>query len=589
MKQFFKFMFASMLGTILVFVLASLAFFTFLILLVSGLQKEKTESISPNTVLEIKLDSPLPDRTIWEPFSGFRFNFKINKQLGLNTVIANIRKAKSDNNIKGIYLDLNDFSAGGLATIEAVRRELVEFKKSKKFIIAYGNMISQGAYYLATVADRIYMPPAGSLDFKGISAELTFFKNTLDKLEIEPQIFHYGKYKSAIEPFKFDKMSDANRQATSALLNSVYINMLNNINLSRHLSFDSLKNAADKFLIQFPEDAKKYRFVDSLIYFDQVLDELKIKSGVDKDKKLRRISIQEYTDVKPSQSGSSSNKIAVIYANGEIRNTDGDESTIGSDNITEAIRKARNDQSVKAIVMRVNSPGGDALIADIIWREVEVARQKKPFIISMGNYAASGGYYISCAADSIVAEPTTITGSIGVFGIIPNMQAFFKNKLGVTFDRVNTGKYSDLGSITRPLTADEKQFVQKEIDHIYEIFVNKVAQGRKKTFEQIHQIAQGRVWTGLQAKELGLVDVIGGLDDAVKIAAHKAHLSQYRIVEYPGVRGFFEKVMDDFASEAETAYLKYKLGDSYKYFNKIRNLDYIQGIQARIPFEMDIH
>ncbi|MGE5412084.1 MAG: signal peptide peptidase SppA [Clostridiales bacterium] len=589
MKQFFKFMFASMLGTILVFVLASLAFFTFLILIVSGVQKERVESISPNTVLEIKLDYPLPDRTIWEPFSGFRFNFRLNKQIGLNTVLANIRKAKIDNDIKGIYLNLNDYSAGGLATTEAIRKELLSFRQSGKFIIAYGEMISQSAYYLASAADKIYMPPTGNFEFKGLSLELTFFKNTLQKLEIEPQIFHYGKYKSAIEPFKLDKMSSDNRLATSSLLSSVYTNMLNNIASSRNLSYDFLKDAADKYLIQFPEDAKKYKFIDSLVYYDQVLDELKSKSAVRSDRKLRTVSIEDYTDVKGRERSSSSNKIAVIYANGEIRNTDGDESTIGAKNITEAIRKARNDQSIKAIVMRVNSPGGDALVADIIWREVTLARQKKPFIISMGNYAASGGYYISCAADSIVAEPTTITGSIGVFGIVPNMQNFFKNKLGITFDRVTTGKHSDFGSITRPLSADEKQILQKQIDHIYETFVNKVAQGRKKTFQQIHEIAQGRVWTGLQAKENGLVDVIGGLDDAIRIAAQKARIKQYRTVEYPGVKGLMEKVMQDFASEAEAYYLKVKLGENYKYFNKIEQIDRYNGIQARIPFDVDIH
>lgn len=589
MKQFFKFMFASMLGTILVFVLASLAFFTFLILIVSGVQKERVESISPNTVLEIKLDYPLPDRTIWEPFSGFRFNFRLNKQIGLNAVLANIRKAKIDNDIKGIYLNLNDYAAGGLATTEAIRKELLSFRQSGKFIIAYGDMISQSAYYLASAADKIYMPPTGNFEFKGLSLELIFFKNTLQKLEIEPQIFHYGKYKSAIEPFKLDKMSSDNRLATSSLLSSVYTNMLNNIASSRHLSYDFLKDAADKYLIQFPEDAKKYKFIDSLVYYDQVLDELKSKSAIRNDRKLRTVSIEDYTDVKGEGRSSSSNKIAVIYASGEIRNTDGDESTIGAKNITEAIRKARNDQSIKAIVMRVNSPGGDALVADIIWREVSLARQKKPFIISMGNYAASGGYYISCAADSIVAEPTTITGSIGVFGIVPNMQSFFKNKLGITFDRVTTGKHSDFGSITRPLSADEKQILQKQIDHIYETFVNKVAQGRKKTFQQIHEIAQGRVWTGLQAKENGLVDVIGGLDDAIRIAAQKAHIKQYRKVEYPGVKGFMEKVMQDFASEAEAYYLKVKLGENYKYFNKIEQIDRYNGIQARIPFDVDIH
>ena len=570
------------------FVLASIVFFSFLFITVSGLQS-KTESISSNTVLEIKLDSPLPERTIRNPFAGFRFAMKMNKQTGLNTILANIRKAGIDDDIKGIYLDLNDFSAGGLATTEAVRRELLSFKKSGKFIIAFGNNITQGAYYLATAADKIYMPPTGGIQFKGLGVELTFFKNTLDKLEIEPQIFHYGKYKSAIEPFKFDKMSDNNKLQLNVLLKSANDYMLNNISASRNLEYSFLFNAADKYLITSPKEAMEYKLIDSLLYYDQVVEILKAKSSIKENENLRTISIDEYTDVKPEEQSNSEQKIAVIYALGEISNTGGNESSIGAENITEALRKAREDNTIKAVVMRVNSPGGDAMVSDLIWREAELTKAQKPFIVSMGSVAASGGYYISCVADTIVAEPNTITGSIGVFGIIPNMQSFFKNKLGVTFDRVTTGRHSDFMTVTRPLTTDEKQIVQKEIDRIYETFVTKAAQGRKKKFEQIHEIAQGRVWTGLQAKENGLVDIIGGLDDAIRIAAAKAKLVQYGIVEYPGVKTLFQKLLNDLSGEAGISLAKYKLGENYQYFERFRKIEELRGMQTRMPFDLDIY
>lgn len=582
-------MFASMLGTILVFVLAFFFFFAFVMLVIAGLETDKTETIRSNTVLEIKLDHPLPDRTLWEPFSAFRFSFNINRQSGLNEVLDNIRKGASDNNIRGIFLDLNNFSAGGIATVEAVRNELIKFKRSGKFIIAYGDVISQSAYYLASAADKIYMPPTGMLEFRGAGAELIFFKNTLDKLEIEPQIFQYGKYKSAIEPFHLDKMSPENREATTGLLKSINDHVIRGIAGSRSLDESAVRNAAENYLIRFPEDAVRLHFIDSMVYYDQVLEKLKSMSGYTKDRLPRTVSIYDYTNVKAGRESSRGEKIAVIFASGDIVNGEGSETQIGIDNITEAIRRCREDESIKAIVMRVNSPGGDALVSDLIWREVTLAKKKKPFVVSMGNYAASGGYYISCAADSIVAEPNTITGSIGVFGIIPNMQKFFKDKLGITFDRVTTGKYSDIGTVTRPLTADEKAIIQREIDRVYETFVKKCAEGRRKSFDDIHKIAQGRVWSGIQAKEIGLVDRLGGLGDAIRMAAKMAKLKEYKTVEYPGVKPLFEKIMRDFASEAEAKFIQYRLGENYKYFEKIEKLNSYNGIMARMPFEMDIH
>lgn len=590
MKQFFKFMFASMLGTFLVLLIAGMMFFFFIALLVSGLEKEKTETIPSHTVLVVKLDYPVAERTSPNPFSGFSFaSFEVSRKPGLNEIIKNIHKAKGDYDIDGIYLDLNDFMPGGMASIEAIRRELTDFKKSGKFIIAFGNNISQGAYYLASAADKIYLNPAGNLDFRGLSAEMYFFKKTLDKLEIEAQIFQYGKYKSATEPFRLDKMSNENRTQMSALLGSIYSNMLKNIESSRHIPFADLNKVADNLLIQTPQDARKYNFVDSLAYYDQVYEILRSKTHAPKKEKVSLVSIEEYNDVASGSGGSSKNRIAVIYANGEIQNTDGSENTIGNKNIAEAIRQARNDDNVKAIVMRVNSPGGDALVADEIWREVSITHGKKPFIISMGNYAASGGYYISCAADTIVAEPTTITGSIGVFGIIPNFEGFLKNKLGITSDRVKTGKFSDLGTTSRPFNVEEKAIVQREIDRIYEMFVNKVAKGRKKTFSEINDVAQGRVWTGLQAKDLGLVDLIGGLDDAVKIAAGKAGIKNYYVTEFPRQKGFFRSLVEDFSADAEESIVKNRLGEGYRLYNELQSVKNMNGIQTRLPFILSVY
>lgn len=585
MKQFFKFMFASMLGTFLVILIFAAFFFSFIAILISGLQTEKTESIPAHSVLMLKLDYEVSDRTALNPFSGFSFSsLSVSRRLGLNEIIKNIKKAKGDSDIDGIYLDLDNFMPGGTATVEAIRRELSDFKRSGKFIIAFGNNISQGAYYLASVADKIFLNPAGSMDFKGLSAEVYFFKKTLDKLEIEPQIFQYGKYKSATEPFRLDKMSEENRSQLSGLISSIYENMLKNIERDRHISYSQIDKIAANYLIETPQDARRYNFIDSLLYYDQVHDLLRSKTHGKKKERVNIVSIDDYSYVSAGSGSSGKNKIAVIYANGEIENTEGSEKTIGSQNISEAIRQARNDDNVKAIVMRVNSPGGDALVADEIWREAAITHGKKPFIVSMGNYAASGGYYISCAADTIIAEPNTITGSIGVFGIIPNFQDFLKNKLGITTDRVKTGKYSDLGTVSRPFNAEEKAIIQREIDRVYKTFVSKVAQGRKKTFDEIHEVAQGHVWTGLQAKQLGLVDLIGGLDDAVRIAAEKAKVKKYYVAEFPKQKGFFKAIMEDISTDAEETFIKNKLGETYRYFSQLQTINKADGIQTRLPY-----
>lgn len=589
MKQFFKFMFASMLGTILVFALMTFFFFMVMVISIASIGAEKVSTVSPGTVLKLTFDYTIPERTVFDPMGNFPFSVSLREKPGLNEIVQSLRKARYDGNIKGIYLSLDNVIIGGTASLEAIRRELLEFKKSGKFIIAYGASVSQRGYYLGSVADKIYIAPLGSLDFKGLSVEYTFFKNTLNKLDIEPQIFQYGKYKSAVEPFKLDKMSEENRRQTSELIVSVYDHILRNIEKERDIPYAELDKIADGALVRTPEDALRLNLIDALKYEDEVIGELKGKAGSTASGRLRTVSLEDYVHVKSEENYSAANKIAVVYAVGEIQNGKGNDETIGSDNIVRAIRAARENKNVKAVVMRINSPGGDALVSDLIWREVTLTRSKKPFIVSMGNVAASGGYYIACAADRIVAEPNTITGSIGVFGLIPNMQGFFNNKLGITFDRVNTGRHSDYITTTRPLNAEEKAIIQGEIDRIYKAFVTKVSDGRNKSFDQIHEIAQGRVWTGLQAKQNGLVDTLGGLNTAVSIAAAKAGVKNYSIIEYPKPKGPFETFFENISSEAQSRYLEYKLGEYYRYYKTVEQLSDIQGIKTRLPFDIYLY
>ncbi len=593
MKQFIKFTLASMLGTFLTLILFSIIMFFFTILFITGLtavSSEEIDSVSPNTILELRLDYTVPERTTYDPLLRNLFPIvRLAKPMGLNDIIANIRKAKADKNIRGIYLNLNKMASSSFATLEAIRKELLDFKSSGKLITAHGDYIFQRGYYLASVADQIYLTPSGYLDFKGLSAEMMFFKKTLEKLEIEPQTFHYGQYKGAIEPYNYEKMTEANREQINSLLSSIYDHMLKNIEESTGLEYDDLRSTADNFLIQNAEDAYKYKLVDSLVYKDQAMSIVKNKFGFDEDYKLRVISMRKYSKVRGFSKPYSSNRIAVIYAVGEIDFSKGDEETIGTDNIIRAIRRARDNDKVKAIVMRVNSPGGVMLTADMIWREVERARKEKPFIVSMGGVAASGGFYISCTADTIVAEPNTITGSIGVYTLFPNTEKFFENILGITFDRVKTGKYSDFGSITRPLIPEEKKIIQKRIDEVYNQFVMKVSEGRNMTFEEVDNIAQGRVWTGLQAMENGLVDVIGGLDDAIEIAADKANIDNYKVVNYPVLKEPFEFIQELFFGKLENLYLQYKLGDKYKYYEHLNELPKLIGINYRMPFDVEIY
>ncbi|MBC7655467.1 MAG: signal peptide peptidase SppA [Oligoflexus sp.] len=586
MKQFFKFVFASMVGVII----ATLLLFVILIAGVTAVVSSSSETveIKDNTILHINLNIPIVERSASTPLDNLDIGpFKGEKSIGLNDILKSIKNAKDDDHIKGIYLDVS-YLMTGFATIEEIRDALIDFKKSKKFIYAYSEVYTQSAYYLASVADNVYLNPQGILELKGFSSEITFFKGALDKLGIEAQIIKVGTFKSAVEPFILEKMSDANRMQTTSLLGSLYNHFTSAIAKSRNIPQDSIVSIANNLLSRSPEDAVKLKLIDGLKYKDEVLNELKSKTGIDKKDNLITVGISDYAKSIKSSS-SAKDKIAIIYANGEINGGEGDENSIGSEGISKALRKARLDEKVKAVVLRVNSPGGSSLASDVIWREVLLTKKAKPVIVSMGDYAASGGYYISCAADSIFAEPNTITGSIGVFAIIPNMKGFLNDKLGVTFDGVKTGQFADLGNVTRPLTVPEKMILQKEVNRTYADFTKRVAEGRKISQQYVDSIGQGRVWTGEQAIKLKLVDRIGHLEDAVKSAARKAKLDDYKLVNYPEIKQGFFGLLDNSGDKIKTYMVKQELGVSYPYYQKIKEVANMKGLQARMPFYMEIN
>ncbi|MDZ4845063.1 MAG: signal peptide peptidase SppA [Chitinophagales bacterium] len=588
MRQFFKFFFASFLGTM--FGLFMVFFFGFLIIAaiaaVSGSKGKK--EVKPNSVLHISLDYDITERTNKNPFDPMNFSFEGQSNPGLFDIVKSIQYAKTDDKIKGIYLDVS-MVPSGFATVDAVRNALVDFKTSGKFIVSYGEMISQKGYYLASVADEVYMNPVGYMDLTGFRTELMFFKGALEKLEVEPQIIYCGKYKSATEPFRLDKMSDENREQISYIINDIYARFIKNISESRKLTEAEVDSIADNMLVRDAEDAVKYKLVDGLLFYDQVIAKLKEKTGTEEKDKLPHVSLDKYIDEEAEEKKHGKDRIAVLFAEGSIVDGKGEEDNIGSERFAKAIREIREDEKVKALVFRINSGGGSALASDVILREIELTKAKMPIIVSMGDVAASGGYYIACKADTIVAEPNTITGSIGVFGMLLNMQNFFNNKLGITFDGVKTGKYSDIGTISRPLTAEERMIIQAGVDSIYLDFKEHVAKGRGVTVEFVDSIGQGRVWTGVQAKERGLVDVLGNLDDAVKIAAEKAGLTDYSLKSYPKQKDPFEMLLENFGAEAETFVLKRKLGEQYPVWKKLEEMKTLNGVQARMPFELEIY
>jgi protease-4 len=585
MKSFLKYLLATILG---VFISLFVAFFIFLIIIGAMISStEKEVVIKEKSILHINLSNPIPERTPDNPFQYFDFkNFKPNPILGLTDIVKNINEAKDDANIKGIYLDLGAIPTG-FGSIDEIRNAILDFKKSGKFVVSYADYYTHGSYYLATAADSIFINPIGGISFVGLSIEIMFYKGAFEKLDVEPQVIRHGKFKSAVEPLINDKMSAENREQLSTLINSVWGNILTGISDRRKIDIQTLNNIADNLTLSNAKAALSNKFVDGILYKDEMLDKLAKLSEVANAKKLELVNLKTYH--KASKNGvESKNKIALVYAQGEIVTGESDDESVGSETLSKAIRDARQDSSVKAIVMRINSPGGSVLASEIIWREAKLASKVKPVIVSMGNLAASGGYYIAAPADTIVADPSTLTGSIGVFGVLLNAKNLF-NKFGITTDVVTTNKHGNIGSPFRPLTPDEKAVIQAEIENIYETFVERVVDGRGLTKEFVDSIGQGRIWSAKDAKRLGLVDIIGGLDIAIEVAAKKAKLTDYKVVELPRAEGTLESILSGFSAQVSNNMIKKELGEKSAIYYNIKNLINQEGILTRLPYSITIY
>lgn len=581
MKHFLKYTLATITGIIVTTIVGLLVLFGVLGAIAGS--SDAPVKVKAPSIYELELKGQLVDRSEDDPFSAVfaeAMGQPAVQQLGLDEILLNIDKAKNDSLIKGIYLKGGTL-VGGLASVKEIRDALIDFKSNGKFIVAYADNYTQTNYYLATVADQLLLNPAGMVDFRGIASEVLFLKNTLDKLGVEMQVVKVGTYKSAVEPFIQTKMSDANREQVTSYTRSMWNTMINEIAVSRKLSADQLNAYADEMMTMQPvEKYVAYNMIDSLVYADEA-DSI-LTSYLKDYKLLTHKSMNKVVD----KTKFSKDKVAVIYAVGGI--DDGSGNGIVSEKLVKTINEVTKDKMVKSVVFRVSSPGGSAYGSEQIWRALTNLKKEKPLIVSMGDYAASGGYYISAPADTIVAQPNTITGSIGIFGLIPNIDGLNK-KLGFSYDVVKTNQYSDAPSFNRAFRPEERALMQGYVDRGYELFVKRCADGRSMTTDQIKAIAEGRVWTGEEALKLGLVDVLAGLDEAVRIAAEKAGLTEFNVKEFPAKEDFQTRLMKSFTEEAEARLLKMRLGEHYKLVKQIDQLQYINGIQARLPYEIRIY
>ena len=585
MKDFIKFTFASLLGVLLAGIVFAILG---IVSMVGMMASSDTETVvKENSIFMLKLNGTLSERASENPFQSFLG--EENTNYGLDEILSSIQKAKDNENIKGIYLHAEALETS-FASLEEIRSALMDFKESGKWIVAYGDQYDQGTYYLASTADKIIVNPQGSIAWHGLASQVVFFKDLLGKLGVDMQIFKVGTYKSAVEPFIATEMSPANREQTTAYITSIWNKLLEDISASRNLPVDSLNYYADQMMDLRPaQDYITYGMADTLMYKDEVLSYLKNMSNREADESLRTLSLEDMKNVKRNiPKDKSGNIIAVYYAYGEIDNSTSTDEGIDSKKVCRDLRKLREDETVKAVVLRVNSPGGSAYGSEQIWNEVVKMTAEKPVVVSMGDYAASGGYYISCAADCIVANPTTLTGSIGIFGMFPNMEKLFSDKLGLNFDMVKTNKLADMGDLTRPFNAAESEIMQNYINNGYKLFVKRCADGREMTTEAIEKIAEGRVWTGATAKELGLVDELGGLDKALEIAAEKAGVEAYSTITYPAKEGMFSSLLNQSKNDYIEGKLEESIGEYYHQFKFIKNLKEADPVQARLPFEMII-
>jgi protease-4 len=587
MKDFFKFTLATITGIIL----TSIVMFVISIIVVfSMLSSTETETVvKKNSIMMLDLNGSLVERTSDNIFKEL-FD-KEDSTYGLDDILASIKKAKENDDIKGIYIQATSLNAN-FASLQEIRDALNDFKKSGKFIVAYSDNYTQGMYYLSSVANKVLLNPKGAIEWRGLASQPLFLKGLLEKLGIEMQVFRVGTYKAAVETFSATEMSPANREQVTAYITSIWNEIITDVAASRKISVDSLNNYANRMLMFYPaEQTVKSGMADTLIYKNDVRDYLKQLVKIDKDDDLAVLGLDEMINVKKNTpKDKSGNIIAVYYAFGEIDggSSSTDEDGIISNEVIKDLRELKEDKDVKAVVLRVNSPGGSAFGSEQIWEAVCQLKKEKPVIVSMGDYAASGGYYISCAADTIVAEPTTLTGSIGIFGLIPNAKGL-TDKLGLSFDVVKTHKFADFGNIMRGMNTDEQTLLQMYINQGYDLFVSRCAEGRKMSKKEIEKIAEGRVWTGEAAKKIGLVDILGGIDKALEIAVKKAKVEGYTVVGYPDRKNVLQELLNSKPGNyIESRMLKSQLGDYYNGFSMLKNLEKADFMQARVPFELNI-
>ena len=584
--NFFKRVLSTVTG---IFVFLGICFgFLFVLALIFGSSSEELVSVKPNSILELKLDFPIKDYAGKIEFKEYSFLNEEEKN-GLFNIIDAIKYAETDDKIKGISID-NNFIDAGISQTKALRDALLEFKKSGKFIMAYADIYTQKDYYLSSVADTMYLNPAGILEFKGLYSEQLYFKDFQENTGLKMEVVRFGKYKSAVEPYLANEMSDENREQISSLLNGIWTEIKQEISVSRNVSVEKLNHIADSLLTRNANLAKTSKLIDKVGYYDEYVFGLKNAIDVSKDENFETVTIEDYAlHVSNKLSHVSKNKIAVIYAEGEIIYGEGDENYVGQGTMSVSLQQAREDDKVKAIVLRINSPGGSALASELIWREIELTKKIKPVIVSMGDMATSGGYYIACNADEIIAEPTTITGSIGVFGTLPNVKGL-ADKWGINAEQVVTNTNAVTYSLFEPLSETQHEFIKEGVIDVYELFTNRVAVGRNKTQDDVKAIAEGRVWTGVDALINGLVDELGGLDLALTRAAEAAKISDYKIKEFPVFEKDLDKILESFGViKSKESILKDELGEeSYKILKEIKAMSQRKGVQLLYPYNLDI-
>lgn len=586
MKDFLKYTLATVVGLVVTGIVMSILGIVSLAGFLSASQAET--SVKKNSVFVLQFKGNLSERSTSTPLDNLLSdNFS---NIGLDDVLASIRKAKEHKDISGIYFNPS-FLVTSFASLQEIRDALVDFKQSGKFLVAYADQYTAGMYYLASVADKVIVNPSGAISWHGLSSQPVFFKDLLAKVGVEMQIFKVGTYKSAVEPFIATEMSPANREQVTAFLGSIWSQLVNDISVSRNIPADSLNAYADRVMdLQPAETYIQNHLVDTLLYQDGVLAYLKKLTDTDEDDKLETLTLEDMIHVKQNvPKDKSGNIIAVYYAFGEIDNpSSASMEGISSAKVVNDLRKLREDEHVKAVVLRVNSPGGSAYGSEQMWREVNLLKAEKPVIVSMGDYAASGGYYMSCAADYIVAEPTTLTGSIGIFGMIPNMEGLLTDKLGLHFDVVKTNQMSDFGSLNRPFSADERALMQNYIENGYKLFINRCAAGRKMSQQDIEKIAEGRVWTGRAALELGLIDELGGLARATEVAVERAGVEHYTVLNYPEKENILSSIMGVTPERYINSKAEQVFGPYYNGVQLLRQVEQMDQIQARIPFDLNI-